>query len=400
MSFDRLTSVRPRTPRSGAPTHGGGCPSALCLRRHEALEVAPDPRQKRERHGGGGEIERRMDERDLHAGFRHEREQRADGELHHGDEEREAAEVEHGVEEREAAGVGAEGRGVEERDPAGAEVGADDHPDREGGFDESAGDGEHGEADDDGGRLHEHRQQGAEGQGAQRRRDGFEPMQDLGRAGQRHERRVDEAEREEDQAEVEDGMAIGAPATRTEQRPQAADGDEDRAHAGELVSDEPGGEGRADVGADHDRPGGAHGQDLLFGQSHGDEVHHRRGLDDGRAERAGERAAETVGRHALQDMPQLSAAEARDLAGEIPEAVQVEHDRRDGGEEEVHGRGVGERGWGIEDGVRGVGTAPRAVLCAKVQIGLRPVQKCKGERHRFRWRVAAPGGWWREMRGG
>ena len=28
-----------------------------------------------------------------------------------------------------------------------------------------------------------------------------------------------------------------------------------------------------------------------------------------------------------------------------------------------------------------VGTAPRAVLCAKVQIGLRPVQRCKRERH-------------------
>ncbi len=26
-----------------------------------------------------------------------------------------------------------------------------------------------------------------------------------------------------------------------------------------------------------------------------------------------------------------------------------------------------------------VGTAPRAVLCAKVQIGLRPVQRCKRE---------------------
>ena len=28
-----------------------------------------------------------------------------------------------------------------------------------------------------------------------------------------------------------------------------------------------------------------------------------------------------------------------------------------------------------------VGTAPRAVLCAKVQIGLWPVQRCKRERH-------------------
>ena len=31
------------------------------------------------------------------------------------------------------------------------------------------------------------------------------------------------------------------------------------------------------------------------------------------------------------------AAELRHLAGEVPQAVQVEHDRRDGGEEEVHG---------------------------------------------------------------
>jgi len=32
---------------------------------------------------------------------------------------------------------------------------------------------------------------------------------------------------------------------------------------------------------------------------------------------------------------------------------------------------------------------------AKVQTGLRPVQRCKSERYRFRWRVAASGGRWR-----
>ena len=33
---------------------------------------------------------------------------------------------------------------------------------------------------------------------------------------------------------------------------------------------------------------------------------------------------------------------------------------------------------------------------AKVQIGLRPVQRCKSERRRFGWQVAAPGGGWRQ----
>jgi hypothetical protein len=42
------------------------------------------------------------------------------------------------------------------------------------------------------------------------------------------------------------------------------------------------------------------------------------------------------------------AAELGHLAGEIPQAVQVEHDRRDGGEEEVHGRKIEEGVWGIE----------------------------------------------------
>ena len=48
------------------------------------------------------------------------------------------------------------------------------------------------------------------------------------------------------------------------------------------------------------------------------------------------------------------------------------------------------QGIGVE-----VGAAPRAALGAKVQIGLRPVQKCKSERRRYGWRVAAPGGRWR-----
>jgi hypothetical protein len=54
-------------------------------------------------------------------------------------------------------------------------------------------------------------------------------------------------------------------------------------------------------------------------------------------DRAGQRADETILRGLTQSAAEAFAPELRHLAGEVPEAMQVEHDRRDGGEEEVHG---------------------------------------------------------------
>ena len=331
-----------------------------------------------------------MDEGDLQAGLVDHREQGADGELQHRHEERQAGEVEAGVEEGEAAREGPEGRGGQERHPARAEIGADHHPDGERRVEQAAGDREDGQADDDRRGLHEHREGRAEDERAHWSGKRVAPGEDLGCLRQREEGRADQAERQEDQAKVEDRLAVGAPVARAHQRPETAKGDEDWAEPRELIGDEPGGDRRADVGADHDRPGLAHRHHLLLGQSHRDEVHYRRRLHQRGADGSGQRTDETILRGLTQAAAQAFAAELGHLAGEIPQTVQVEHDRRDGGEEEIHGRR--DRGGRMEYRVwsaRGGGSTTccpkcesiRAMMCIEcIEAGIQAEQRETGNR--------------------